>query len=307
MKRETLYCSRTFSPYVSHKIQLKHTCQSHIIFRYHNSNATPPSSSQKHQRKYQWNAQHPISITPSTISCHVDTLPPHDAKSNAANPSRRHLDPLPVSGFFAVFGTVDVDNYGQGWSNPCINLKRWYFSSQDSKRTGLLQRGPHRNNGKAYLEDSQVYSFGFLFNFSLPESLLVYGITITAPSTCINSGINMDVSKNMGTPKSSTLIGFSIINHPVWGIPIFGNPHINVNTLIEACISISTFVSTPPSPLQMPWHCHWILPAVSLQLTLGVCLPSLPTDTWLLQIWVQLIIWPQGLKIPTWCFLHLEP
>ena len=26
-------------------------------------------------------------------------------------------------------------------------------------------------------------------------------------------------------PKSSILIGFSIINHPFWGIPIFGNTH----------------------------------------------------------------------------------
>ena len=33
------------------------------------------------------------------------------------------------------------------------------------------------------------------------------------------------VSKNSGTPKSSILIGFSIINHPFWGIPIFGNIH----------------------------------------------------------------------------------
>ena len=29
-----------------------------------------------------------------------------------------------------------------------------------------------------------------------------------------------------GTPISSILIGFSIINHPFWGTPIFGNPHI---------------------------------------------------------------------------------
>ena len=27
----------------------------------------------------------------------------------------------------------------------------------------------------------------------------------------------MDVSENRGTPKSSILIGFSIINHPFWG------------------------------------------------------------------------------------------
>ncbi len=33
-------------------------------------------------------------------------------------------------------------------------------------------------------------------------------------------------SKNRGTPKSSILIGFSIINHPFWGTPIFGNTHV---------------------------------------------------------------------------------
>ena len=36
----------------------------------------------------------------------------------------------------------------------------------------------------------------------------------------------MGVSKNNGTPKASILIGFSIINHPFWGPPIFGNTHI---------------------------------------------------------------------------------
>jgi len=36
----------------------------------------------------------------------------------------------------------------------------------------------------------------------------------------------MGVSLNGGTPKSSILIGFSIINHPFWGTPIFGNTHV---------------------------------------------------------------------------------
>ena len=31
----------------------------------------------------------------------------------------------------------------------------------------------------------------------------------------------MDVSENNGTPKSSILIGFSIINRPFWGTPYF--------------------------------------------------------------------------------------
>ena len=35
----------------------------------------------------------------------------------------------------------------------------------------------------------------------------------------------MGVSVNGGTPKSSILIGFSIVNHPFWGTTIFGNTH----------------------------------------------------------------------------------
>ena len=37
-------------------------------------------------------------------------------------------------------------------------------------------------------------------------------------------GVYLEVSKN-STPKSSILIGFSLINHPFWGTPIFGNTH----------------------------------------------------------------------------------
>ena len=37
---------------------------------------------------------------------------------------------------------------------------------------------------------------------------------------------DMDVSENRGTPKSSILIGFSIINHPFWGTPILETPYI---------------------------------------------------------------------------------
>ena len=37
---------------------------------------------------------------------------------------------------------------------------------------------------------------------------------------------NMDVSENSGTPKSSILIGCSIINHIFWGTPVFGSTHM---------------------------------------------------------------------------------
>ena len=41
--------------------------------------------------------------------------------------------------------------------------------------------------------------------------------------------IDMGVSRNRGgPPKSSILIGFSIINHPFWDTRIFGNTHMIV-------------------------------------------------------------------------------
>ena len=43
----------------------------------------------------------------------------------------------------------------------------------------------------------------------------------------------LGVSENNGTPKSSILIGFSIINHPFWGTSIFGNPHLHLSQFLE--------------------------------------------------------------------------
>ncbi len=40
----------------------------------------------------------------------------------------------------------------------------------------------------------------------------------TSKQKIIHKLKNMDVSKNRGTPKSCILIGFSIINHPFWGV-----------------------------------------------------------------------------------------
>ena len=54
--------------------------------------------------------------------------------------------------------------------------------------------------------------------------------------------VYMGVSKNRGgPPKSSILVGFSIINHPFWGNPIFGNIHIYNNSLIIHQSSSSFF------------------------------------------------------------------
>ena len=47
---------------------------------------------------------------------------------------------------------------------------------------------------------------------------------VVVPKFFVSSYVG--VSLNGGTPKSSILIGFSIINHPFWDTLIFGNIHI---------------------------------------------------------------------------------
>ena len=50
--------------------------------------------------------------------------------------------------------------------------------------------------------------------------------------------VHMGVSKNSGTPKSSILIGCSVINHPFWGTTIFGNTHI-FSTVFKTKLSLN--------------------------------------------------------------------
>ena len=62
------------------------------------------------------------------------------------------------------------------------------------------------------------------------------------------------VSKNrVITPKSSTLIGFSLINHPFWGTPIFGNTHMFIYLLVAS-------YDQHPCLAPKQWRCwmrHW--------------------------------------------------
>ena len=45
--------------------------------------------------------------------------------------------------------------------------------------------------------------------------------------------------KYMDTPKSSILIGCSIITHPFWGSPIFGKNHIDERTCMKSMCDVS--------------------------------------------------------------------
>ena len=61
----------------------------------------------------------------------------------------------------------------------------------------------------------------------------------------------MGVSKNNGTPKSSILMGFSIINHPFSGTPIFGNTHMLLFRK-EPTIYIQSSIGNPINDLS--WY-----------------------------------------------------
>ena len=53
----------------------------------------------------------------------------------------------------------------------------------------------------------------------------------------------MGVSLNVGTPKSSILIGFSIINHPFWGTTILGNPHMSNEKILVCLVNIGDYAT----------------------------------------------------------------
>ena len=84
-----------------------------------------------------------------------------------------------------------------------------------------LHKKRHRHSG---IEKMSGFLIGSCFFFEMLRGM-VREIVVASSSWMIRNDY-MGVSKNHGTPKSSILIGFSIINHPFWGTPIFGNTYI---------------------------------------------------------------------------------
>ena len=60
---------------------------------------------------------------------------------------------------------------------------------------------------------------------------------------CGSNWKHLGVSKNSGTPKSSILMWFSIINHPFWGTPIFGNTDLSFEGFVSRSKNILRFVA----------------------------------------------------------------
>ena len=89
--------------------------------------------------------------------------------------------------------------------------------------------------GVPFLEVPAVHFSGFFFWYC-PQYMAISERRIPGILKLLkllNPPIHQEgVSKNRGTPKSSLLIGFSIINHPFWGTAIFGNIQEGVSRIL---------------------------------------------------------------------------
>ena len=74
--------------------------------------------------------------------------------------------------------------------------------------------------------------------------------TMSKP-TPVFGDYQMDVSQNSGTPKSSILIGLSVLNHPFWGtVPLFLEIPISLDATVRVC-TISPILKALNIPQQI--------------------------------------------------------
>ena len=103
-----------------------------------------------------------------------------------------------------------------------------YHAWNEQKMT-IFRRKPYQMETKKLVFQGRK---NFKVWFSAPQLLRggyslwdVYCTSRNSGTMKISLRIHLGVSENSGTPKSPILIGFSIVNHPFWGTPIFGNTH----------------------------------------------------------------------------------
>ena len=128
------------------------------------------------------------------------------------------------------------------------------------------------------------------------------------------------VSKNRATPKSSVLVGFSLINHTFWGTTIFGNTHQDTDRGISWWFSGETWIerqrclvcgSTNHGKLRSFGGAEELLedlqPSGQIIATVATSHDLTPKGSWGREIplfqgnlgWWNIIIWPE----PWWSLL----
>ena len=114
-----------------------------------------------------------------------------------------------------------IDNIEKGDRSRChivdLNRAKYTFKClHDSSRKNTI------HHHTFIMFSHSVSNWWYPSEKHLPNSIM--SSSFRGNNLCVY--IYMGVSKNRGTPKSSILIGLSLINHPFWGTSIFGNTHI---------------------------------------------------------------------------------
>ncbi len=176
------------------------------------------------------------------------------------------LEPLPTWEWLVLPYQV-LPYQALGWSCHCLEALNSHIGRDFSKFTWFFQiftwnwppwdaKTPHfQSFSKGHQVVKLAFSLPSWFFADPPKTEKTYGEN---PENTQNQrgGRYMGVSKNRCTPKSSILIGFSIINHPFWGTIIFGNIHISSHSQQELNFThqhIRAFWQTCPQSLEF-WH-----------------------------------------------------
>ena len=98
----------------------------------------------------------------------------------------------------------------------------------------------------------------YVREFSHPQNSLFFGSEKNPPFLVPNEMFgDMDVSKNNGTPKSSILIGFSIINNPFWGAPFLETPiWLRPDLGVTKCVGVNLY--------EIQYQAHGVICTINL-------------------------------------------
>ena len=123
-----------------------------------------------------------------------------------------------ICGFYLLFNSFLFLNF----SFKLLSTTICRFVARNSGHVGHVSCFIYRGRpSKSYSDQHGDQDVSHLKSKSPPRCLGHAGC-LQPPDIDRSLGTReMDVSENSGTPKSSILIGFSIINHPFWGTHYF--------------------------------------------------------------------------------------
>ena len=116
-----------------------------------------------------------------------------------------------------------------------LSTVSWDSATYDIPRHPMIVLVPIIGGVLHHLRNAQLFRFHTFFSGDgIPSRVCISHDFWTMSLGEKKGKTYLDVSENRGTPKSSILVGFSIINHPLWDTPNFGNTHLLLVDFCEA-------------------------------------------------------------------------